>query len=364
MLILDRYLFSTWLKHFLIITGFFLALLVAKEAYNHFVDLIRAGFGITKIFDFIIVSIFADLFVLIPITLFVSIIFTFIALQKSNQITILKSCGLSLFRISTPFYIVGTVIAILSYFTAALFIPSITDKRNTYLEILGSHTDSQNSIDSSEILTYQNEAKNRLWFIEAFNAVQLKGAYTILHQMNDAGIEIGRIIAQKCTYDNDLETWTFFNGTEVRFDENNGDPLQSISFKTKQFIDLEENPRDFLLLDKEISQLSFTKVKHILFLLPSTSQQRLKYEIRYYSFFATPLLSIILVGISIPFLTRGMRNNPINGAFCAFILLISFFITKTIIFALGLNYGFPALLTAFLPYFIYLILSVRLLWQK
>ena len=47
------------------------------------------------IFDFIIVSILSDVLVLIPVTLFVSIIFTFISLQKSNQIAILKSSGLS-----------------------------------------------------------------------------------------------------------------------------------------------------------------------------------------------------------------------------------------------------------------------------
>ena len=80
-----------------------------------------------------------------------------------------------------------------------------------------------------------------------------KGAYTILHQMNNEGIEVGRIIAEKSVYDNDLNTWTFMNGTEVRFDETTGDPLQTIPFITKQFIDLEENPEDFLLLDEEIA---------------------------------------------------------------------------------------------------------------
>ena len=49
-----------------------------------------------------------------------------------------------------------------------------------------------------------------------------KGAYTILHQLNSGGIEVGRIIAEKSVYDNDLDTWTFMNGTEVRFDETTG----------------------------------------------------------------------------------------------------------------------------------------------
>lgn len=364
MLLIDRYLFSSWLKHFLIILGFFIAMLVAKEAYNHFLDLLREQFSLIQIFDFIIVSILSDVLLLIPVTLFVSIIFTFISLQKSNQITVLKSCGLSLFRISMPFFIIASVIAAFSYLMASFFITDITDKRNAYIEILEPHSYAHKSSNSKEILTYQNDAQKRLWFIEAFNLNQSKGAYTILHQMNDTGMEVGRIIAQESTYDNDLETWTFTNGTEVRFDEITGDPIQTISFKTKQFIDLEENPEDFLLLDEEISSLSLEKVKHILSILPNLSQQRLKYEIKYYSFFATPLLSIILVGISIPFLTIGMRNNSMLGPIYASILLISFFATKSLTVALGINLGWPALLTAFLPYLIFLILSSKLYWQK
>ena len=364
MLLIDQYLISSWLKHFLIILGFFVVMLVASESYNHFLDLLREQFNLIQILDFFTVSILSDVLVLIPVTLFVSIIFTFITLQKSNQITVLKSCGLSLFRISTPFFIIASGIAVISYVIASFFIASITDKRNAYLQILEPHLYTHTNINSKEILTYQNHAQKRLWFIEAFNMNRSKGEYTILHQMNDAGIEIGRIIAQESTYDKDLETWTFSDGTEVRFDETTGDPIQSISFKTKQFIDLEENPDDFLLLDEAISSLSINKVKHIVSILPEISEQRLKYEIKYYSFFATPLLSIILVGISIPFLTQGMRNNSMLGPMYAFILLFSFFITKSLTVALGLNWGLPALLTAFLPYFLFLLVTVKLYWQK
>ena len=154
------------------------------------------------------------------------------------------------------------------------------------------------------------------------------------------------------------------NGTEVRFDETSGDPLQTIPFITKQFVDLEENPSDFLLLDEEISTLTLNKVRNVLTILPENSNQRLKYEIKYYSFYATPLLSIILVGISIPFLTNGVRNNFMLGPLYAFISLTSFFIIKSLTVALGLSYEFPAIITAFLPYIIFSIFSVKLYWQK
>ena len=364
MLLIDRYLISSWLKHFLIILGFFVTMLIAKEVYNHFIDLLREQFSMIQFFDFIIVSILSDMLVLIPVTLFVSIIFTFISLQKSNQITVLKSSGHSLFRISVPFFIIAAGISLVSYIIASFFITSIEEKKNLYLQILEPHSYSYNRTNTSEILTYQNDLEKRLWFIESFNITASKGEYTILHQMNNVGIEVGRIIAEKSFYDNDLDTWTFMNGTEVRFDETTGDPLQTIPFITKQFVDLKENPSDFLLLDEEISTLTLNKVRNVLTILPENSIQRLKYEIKYYSFYATPLLSIILVGISIPFLTNEVRNNSMLGPLYAFISLTSFFITKSLTVALGLSYEFPAIITAFLPYIIFSIFSVKLYWQK
>ena len=197
MLLIDRYLISSWLKHFLIILGFFVTMLIAKEVYNHFIDLLREQFSLIQFFDFIIVSILSDVLVLIPLTLFVSIIFTFISLQKSNQITILKSSGLSLFRISVPFFIIAAGISLVSYIIASFFITSITEKRNSYLQILEPHSFSYNSTNTSEILTYQNDLENRLWFIEAFNMAESKGEYTILHQMNNVGIEVGESLLKK-----------------------------------------------------------------------------------------------------------------------------------------------------------------------
>ena len=364
MLLIDRYLINSWLKQFLIILGFLVAMLVAKEAYNHFLDLLRKKFSLIEIFDFITVSILSDVLVLIPVTLFVSIIFTFISLQKSNQITILKSSGLSLIRISTPFFIIAAGIAIVSYIIASFFITSISEKRNSYLQILEPHSFSYNSTKTNEILTYQNDLEKRLWFIEAFNMAESKGAYTILHQMNNDGIEKARIIAQKSTYDDDLDTWTFHKGTEVIFDESTGDPLRTIPFKTKQFIDFDENPNEFLLLDEDLSSLSLSQVKHIISILPVTSKQRLKYEIKFFNYFATPLLSIILVGISIPFLTNGVRNNSMTGVLYALALVFIFFITKSTVSAMGINYNFPSYVTAFLPYFIFLIISFKLYWKK
>ena len=364
MLLIDRYLINTLLKYFLIILGFFVAMLLAKEAYNHFLDLLREQFTPIEIFDFILVSILSDVLVLIPVTLFVSIIFTFISLQRSNQIAILKSSGISLFRISAPFFVIASSIAILSYVFSSLFISSVTDKRNNYLQILEPHSFSSNSNNFRRILTYQNDSANRLWFIEAFNMTKHRGSYTVLHQMNSEGIEVGRIIAEKSVYDNDLQTWTFKNGTEVVFDKTNGDPLQTITFSTKQFIDLEESPEDFSLLDEEISSLTISKLKTILSILPTTSNLRLKYEIKYFSYFATPLLSIILVGISIPFLTSGVRNNYMVGPLYAFIAILIFFIIRSMIVAVGLSYQLPALVTAFLPYFIFSLLIIRLYWQK
>ena len=363
MRVVNRYLISSWLKHFLIILGFFVVILIIKEAYNHFIDLLREEFSINQILHFFVVSLLSDILVLLPLTLFVSILLTFTSLQRTNQITILKSCGYSLFQISRPFFIIALCISAINYFLLSGPISDFTNSRNDYLEILEPQSYSFGGSNYKDILTYQNDIQKRLWFIESFNVMTFEGAYTILHQMNKEDIEIARIISKSSAYDKDLSTWTFYNGTEVIFDANTGNPLQTIPFKTKQFINLEENPNDFLLFDKDLSVLSKDDLVDLLAIMPQTSKNRTKYEIKYYEFFASPLLSVILVGISIPFAVRPARIHSMQGPIFALILLASFFIIKSISIVLGLSANISAIIIVFIPYITYSIITTIIYYK-
>lgn len=364
MTLFDRYLSRLWLSNFFVVSAFSAGLILIQDTYNYFLDMMGAQLSLFQISEFFLLSITEALPIIIPFGFFVSIIITVTVLQKTEQITILKSCGLSLFRISLSFWMIGALLSLFTYAISLSLIPKVTDARNAYIKLC---TESINGLEreiETSTLTFNNQKFNRLWYIEHFDVYALEGGHSILHQMNQAGIEVSRIIAQSSAYDKDLETWTFSNGTELIFDSVTGDPLQSISFESKQYINLEEDPEDFLLFNKAIRHLSPNEIKKLLGLIEADTPQKQAYLAAYYRFFATPLLSLVFVGITLPFLTRGVRSNSLLDAAYPVGLFIAFFILRGLFTTLGENLLLPALVSALFPYLLFSVLAFKLYWKK
>ena len=240
MTLFDRYLSRLWFANFLVVCAFSAGLIILQDTYNYFLDMVGAQLNLLQIAEFFLLSTIVNFPTITPFAFFVSIIFTLTALQKTEQITILKSCGLSLFRISLSFWLMAILLSALTLFISSTLIPKVSDARNAYIELCTQSLVEPEQERKKSTLTFQNAKSNRLWYIEHFDEYALKGGHSILHQLNEAGVEISRVVAQSSIYDQDLETWTFSNGTEIIFDSITGDPLQSINFESKQFIELEE----------------------------------------------------------------------------------------------------------------------------
>mgnify|MGYP001269464768 CR=1 FL=1 len=367
MTIFDRYLFSLCFKNLIIVLGFFIVLIIIQDVYGNLLDLLRAKFPLVEIYNFFMYGIIEKLVSILPITFFISVILTVSSLHNTQQLTILKSSGLSLWRISLSFAGIALIISIAIYLISTFIAPLCIEKKQLLEETLSrQYIDSTSSshLSENEIFTYHNKRSNRLWFIENFNAKKMKGGYTILHQMNKLGTETSRIIAEKSFYDNDLKTWNFQKGTELIFDTISGDPIQSKVFENKQFITLNEDPRDALLLNKNPNKLSLNQTKRVLTLIDEGNPKRTIYLIHLLNFFASCLLPFIFLGISIPLLTRSVKANYFMLALYPLLLFLLFFIIKGLCLILGKNYILPATLSIFLPYSIFLILSTKLYWKE
>lgn len=365
MLIIDRYIFKVWLSNFVLVLGFLLGLFFCHQVYDNLIDLLRLERSLIQLFHFFLISLVVLMPMLIPLSFFISILFTILGFQKSAQLTVLKSCGLSLFRVSRSLWFVSVILSIIVLLSSLFLIPNLVEQKNNLL--VGIH---QSDISvplgtgKTQLLNYENFYENRIWYIEDFSPNKYSGAYTILHQMDSIGNELNRIIAKNSFYDKDLKTWVFVEGTELFFDPVSGDPLRSVKFKHKQFLELKEDPEDFLLFNRKLSSLSFYQLKELIDMIPKNIELRRMYLIEYYGFFVAPFLSIIFVGISIPFLSKGIYGNSLISLFYATAGMVLFFITQGVFQVLGQQALISPLFAVLLPYVIFAMLSLKLYWQE
>ena len=361
----NKYILKSWANRFILVTGFLIILFTCQSIYNFLLDLLRAGESLQAIVQYFSLEILILIPFLIPISFFISILITFLSLQKTGQITAFKSFGLSLFKLSTPLFIVGILISFLVLLLSTTLIPVLVERNSLFIERINASNTSSFINEESHTLTYENFSARRLWFIEDFNYSLNEGGYSILHQMDISGNEINRIIANSSSYDSDLKTWFFAEGTELLFDPTSGDPLRSIPFENKQFLNLEESPKDFQLFNKALDELSLFQLERLLNLVPKNIQMYNSVLIEYYSLLLTPFSVMLFVGLSIPFIASAqVRGSLLRGVFQSVLIVLSFFIIVMLFKNFGRNFNLPALLIVLTPYLLYLAYSIKLFWRQ
>ena len=365
MYLINNYIFRQWFSCFIYVLGFLAVLFVCQGIYNFLLDLLRAGESLASIVQYFVIELFVLLPILLPVSFFLSILITFLGLQRSGQITALKSFGLSLFQISTSLWIVAVVLSLFILFISSSLIPKLVERNFEYTEKINLQNNQNEITDISETLTFENFNSRRLWFIEDFNYSNNSGGYSVLHQMDDSGNEVSRIISEKSVFDSDLETWLFSNGTELFFDSVTGDPLRSVRFENKQFLGLEETPNDFLLFNKKFSELSLNQLRRLLDLVPHGIKMREYILIEFNAMLVAPFYSVILVALSIPFAARAnVRTGLLIEVFRSISAVLLFFLTIALFKNFGLNLYMSPMFIVLIPFLIFSAYGIRLFWRQ
>ena len=365
MYLINYYIFRQWSSCFIYVLGFLAVLFICQGVYNFLLDLLRAGESLILIVQYFFIDLLVLLPILIPVSFFLSILITFLGLQRSGQITALKSFGISLFHISAPLWIVACFTSLFILFISTSIIPQLVERNLKYIEQINVQNNESEIAHLSQTLTYENFSSRRLWFIEDFNYFNNSGGYSVLHQMDDSGNEVSRIISQNSLFDPDLQTWFFSEGTELFFDSVTGDPLRSVRFENKQFLDLEETPSDFMLFNKKSSELSLFQLRRLLNLVPDGIKMREHIVIEYNLMLIAPFYSFVLVGLSIPFVARAnVRSGLLTEVLRSILTILSFFITIILFKNFGLNLNMSPMLIVLLPLVIFGSYSATLFWKQ
>ncbi len=119
-----------------------------------------------------------------------------------------------------------------------------------------------------------------------------------------------------------------------------------------------------LALHKEPEELSLIELRRIIRTVPPEENPAVHaYEVRYLALFAAPFSCFVVLGIAIPFATTGVRSNPMVGISKCMGFFAVFYVLISIAMILGERQIIPALLAAWLPNLVMLVLGLFLLRQ-
>ncbi|MDR2141733.1 MAG: LptF/LptG family permease [Deltaproteobacteria bacterium] len=134
MKIIDRYLASLFFRHLGLCLSGFLALFLTVEFVEKISEFLSHQISLATVALYFLAQIPNVLTLLIPVATLASVLITLVILSRNSEIVALKGSGLSLYRLSFPFVVIGLALALVIFLLNNLVTPITQELANEIWE--------------------------------------------------------------------------------------------------------------------------------------------------------------------------------------------------------------------------------------
>ncbi len=354
--ILDRYIIRKYLVIFSLI---FLALLwitVILTFFERIDNVYEHEKSIILLLDFILHSIPEFVHYILPITGLTATLLCLGFLTKSNEITAMKACGISIYRIVLPVVLLGCVASFTSFYLQENVLPYANKKAEAiWNKINDVPPRSYGYLDKRWVLS---KDKDRIYYYNYFDPVN-----SIFSQLSIYDVDLAtwsfkkRIYSEKATlrgFKLSLEDcWyrDFEQGLPVRFEQ-----------KEEMGMIVVEGRNYFLKRRKEPDQMSYGELREYIADIEERGFETQRFEVALNYKISFPLATLIMTLIGIPFAFSMGKRGTLVGIGLSVVIAMVYWGTIAVFRGLGNADYLNAYLAAWGPNLIFGLLGIYLIF--
>ena len=355
MRLLDRYLLRELLLPLCYCLGGFLIFWVSFDLINEMGRFQKARLSLSEVSEYYLVTSPELLLVVMPVALLLALLYALTTHARYNELTAMRAAGISLWRLSLPYFGVGVFFSIAYLAINEGWVPKSVDRAD---EIMRRHdVQKTNAPDATwrRDLKFLNSRDNRSWWIKAYNlkSSEMQGVL-IDWRLPDGTRNV--ISAQRGFYSDGI--WKFTDVEELR--STNVQDIIANAVRTNQleFTDWSESPaliRSELKINNrkqatKSPQLSIREILDYQELHPRLDQTTSSLlQTRLHERLAAPVACLVVVLIALPFGVLSGRRNVYVGVASSIFICFAYFILLKVGIALGTGGYVPGWLGAWLP---------------
>jgi len=288
---------------------------------------------------------------MIPLAVLLAVFLAIGTLSRSNELTAIRSGGISLGHVAVPLLGAALAISLLVLATNEFVVPATSEHARYIYNV---------EVKGKQILATQ---RGNLWFHNAGQLLHIRlfdDSDQSLHGVIVLGTDenqqlIHRIDAVRAHFDE--QGWTLEEATERDFDPSTGE-VTSLHRHASLPLLLDKTPEDFLLSQPRPEEMNFWQLKQISETLKNEGFDNTRYQVDLYAKLATPFSSLVMAFFGLPFaIQRGRRSNLAMGIGLSIAVGFLFFIIQTVMQAFGYSATLPPLLSAWGANGIFLLLG-------
>ncbi len=362
MTILFRYILREYVKIFSMCFAGLMTIYLVIDFFEKIRRFLRYDSGAGPILIYFALKIPAIAFQVVPFAVLVATLLTLGLLARSNEITALRSCGISLLWMTSPFLLFASVMSVILLAFSSSIIPIASEKaeeiRMVYIE------KKPNPLTVKPIQPWARIGTDTLMQIHGIDA----GGKTIrgvrLFHFTQAFHLDQLVEAELAQYS--AGHWTLLNGNRRLFRPDHATELSSFA---EQPVAIPLIPDDFSTsLTGNSETMTFREIRNYVGRLQPEGMPFSRLLTDYYSRLAFPLVTVImvLVGIALGLRRSGVRGGSMAvGIGQAFIVGFCYWTTHSVSIALGRGGALAPMLAGwmanilFASFGLYLLLKVR-----
>lgn len=352
MKIIDKYLIKQFLVTILFSLLTFLAIFIVIDIMEHIDEFIDYEVPFHIILKYYVVFLPQMIRYMTPISVLLAALFVTGKMSDQNELTAMKSSGMSLYRYMAPFVITAFVISLLSVYFGGYIAP-LSNKIKVGIE--REYMD-WGTIQSGNNIFFQ-DSKTRIVTIASYN-VHTERANIISIQdfdPNDITRMVNRIDALKMKYDTTNNLWILsdvvqrtFNDTSLTINNSAKMVITDLNFTPDEVIKKQLKPEEMTLT--ELKQLADDQLK--------TGNNPRRAMIEYHSIIAFAFASLITVLFGLPISSNKRKGGLALQFGINLVITFAYLVFMSISQAFGKNGVMSPVLTAWFANIVFFIAAM------
>lgn len=355
MKLVNRYLLSHFLRILTLTLSSFVGIYLLIDFFEKISDFLDHQATAAQYLSFLLNSIPVIITQVLPLAILMTMVLTLGTLGRTNEITAMRACGLSLWRIIRSLMILALLVSVLQLVVNEQLVPINARNLNQLLdvELKGK---AQQSLTQGKIW-YRD--KGRIVHIVLADPEQKKLQGITVFELDSNSRLAKRLTAPSAVYHQN--GWEASSLRMQQFDPRTGDLLK-IESKTKQNLQLGRTPDDFKSGVSKNNEMNFQQLLKLVNKLKAEGFDATRQLVDMHSRLATPFTCLIMAFLGVPFaLQRGRGSSIAVGIGLSLGIGVIYFILQSLILAFGYSGALPPIVAAWAVNLIFLLVGIWLL---
>ncbi len=369
---MDRYIFTQLLMPFLFGVGAFSSIVLAVGSL---LELVRqvAESGLPIIVAAKVIALQMPQFVVysFPMSILLAGMMTYSNFSGNSEIIAFRSCGISIYRLILPAFVLSAIVTGLTFFLNEIVVPAASQEATLTLNVAlkqDKPTFKQNNIIVPEYKEIdvkgggKEQVLVRLFYAEKFDGKVMSGLTILDRSQRDKGLS--QIVnAESASWNSKESKWDFTNGT-IYLVSPDASYRNIITFQYQQ-LQLPKSPFELAAPDKRVDDMSVSELREYAdtIRLGGDKKKILNVAVTIQRKLAFPFVCIVFSLIGAAMGIRPQRTGKATSFGVSVLMIFGYYLIMMICAALGQSEVISPFFAGWLPNFLGISIGSWLLWQ-